>query len=192
MFEVLRKSLGRFSAVPERGTMEDLAPQAVADIDVFRELKRRNSATREASLLRSSKEQAHPKAASRGTEVEHGRSTPHLPRGMLRVRPEVRCHGRTYATQQGTCAGCLPDTVEHPLDVGDCARRLAVCEISCHPSQGAMFTSSAGLNSRLLNRDDEFPPRPHGIDRCTSQLTCEGLSSQSCSSSDQCLSALGI
>jgi hypothetical protein len=41
MFESLRKSFGEFSAVLERGTMEDLAPRKVADIDIFRGLKRR-------------------------------------------------------------------------------------------------------------------------------------------------------
>lgn len=41
MFESLRKSFGEFSAVLERGTIEDLAPRKVADIDIFRELKRR-------------------------------------------------------------------------------------------------------------------------------------------------------
>ena len=46
----------------------------------------------------SSKEQAHPKAASPGTEVERGRSPPHFLQGMLRVPPVTQCQQRTHST----------------------------------------------------------------------------------------------
>jgi hypothetical protein len=52
--------------------------------------------------LASTTEQAHPKAASRGTEVEHVRFPDDLPRSVLRERPVAQCHGQTLAAQQAT------------------------------------------------------------------------------------------
>jgi hypothetical protein len=51
--------------------------------------------------------QAHPKAASRGTEVEHHVSCqPPLLRSLIRERPEALCHVRTKViTRWGTKSG---------------------------------------------------------------------------------------
>jgi hypothetical protein len=55
----------------------------------------------------SSTEQAHPRPASRGTELERGRSRPDLLRKVLRVRQVIQCHEGPF-----TVYGTLPLTTQ--------------------------------------------------------------------------------